>query len=127
MKSTSEQLTKWQMLADVATEDGHADWHCPRDASFYKAAREAVPALIARVRELENALPKTQDGVTLLPGMTVYPMGTPLISESDEPRDGTVAATVFSVTPEGAWVQWDGRDEVEPWAAGDLYAAPAAG
>lgn len=55
------QLQEWERLANGATE---GPWRftrgsvvaiaCPKDKRFIAVAREAVPALIARVRQLEE-------------------------------------------------------------------------
>lgn len=87
--TTSEERAQWQRLADAATpgpldvtaEIGVETWHegpcwyvsgeggaepdlafeCEADARFYAAAREAVPALLADVERLNEALRKERD------------------------------------------------------------------
>ena len=88
--TTPEQIAEWERLAAEATAgpwvcgtdgaiysaehklitetDDHGDgWMFPPDATFISAARTAVPALVAEVRRLREALEQIERYPTIAP------------------------------------------------------------
>lgn len=72
----NEQMKHWRQLADAATEgpwsrltDDSGEWDISdEDAAFLLAAREAVPALLDRVADLEAVPPGFEDAVRVWAG-----------------------------------------------------------
>jgi hypothetical protein len=80
-------------------------------------------AELARLRAIVAKLPVSRDGVTILPGMTVYPVGTDMGGVWS--HDGTSPHVVGSVSTDHAWIHAGDATIADAWLASDLLTKPA--